>query len=338
MTLLQITVIVYFVLMVYISRREVLRNIAQRRGEVKELDRQCQLLLDRKSVVELEKVSLENKAQEIFTLYELTKDITKSLNEEEAFAIFRDKLGKHVKFDHCEIYSPNAEELKSLERSRQNVVFPLQWKEEIFGYLVVKKVLEDDKDLVKILSQQFALALRRVKLYQKIEHSAITDSLSQLYTHRYALERFEEELKRSELRKIKQSLLMIDVDFFKQINDTYGHRVGDQVLRSVAAIIKENIREIDIAGRYGGEEFMIVLPDTDRAGAKLAAERIRQAAENASIKAYDAQVRVTVSIGVATFPEDGDLASVLVDRADWSLYRAKKTGRNRVCIFGDYKK
>ena len=130
---------------------------------------------------------------------------------------------------------------------------------------------------------------------------------------------------------------MIDVDFFKTFNDKYGHLVGDQILREIGTIIKANIREIDIAGRYGGEEFCVVLPDTDVPGAQLAAERIRKSTEETEIKAYDTTVKVTISIGMATFPADGHLMDELIDKADWALYRAKKLGRNKICAFGIYK-
>ena len=101
-------------------------------------------------------------------------------------------------------------------------------------------------------------------------------------------------------------------------------------------LIQESTREIDIAGRFGGEEFCVILPDTDRPGARYAAERIRQAVAAGSIKAYDAEVKITVSLGAATYPEDGAQIEELIDKADWALYRAKREGRNRVCSFGIY--
>ena len=195
----------------------------------------------------------------------------------------------------------------------------------------------DDQEKFMILGHQFALALRRVKLYKKIEKIAITDSLTEVHTRRYIMDRLQEEIHRSSMRKIKMSFLMVDVDYFKSINDKFGHLTGDQVLREVGTIIKETIREIDIAGRYGGEEFCAVLPDTDRDGAKYVAERIRQATEEAEIKAYDNTVKITVSVGVSTYPEDAKKAEELIDKADWALYRSKKQGRNRVTTFGVYK-
>ena len=129
---------------------------------------------------------------------------------------------------------------------------------------------------------------------------------------------------------------MIDVDHFKNFNDQYGHITGDQILREIGALIRENIREIDIAGRYGGEEFCVILPDTDQQGAQFAAERIRHAAQLADIKAYDATVKITLSICTSTFPDDGKKVDELIDKSDWALYRAKKQGRNAVSSFGVY--
>jgi len=105
-------------------------------------------------------------------------------------------------------------------------------------------------------------------------------------------------------------------------------------LCEIARIIRDNIREIDSVGRYGGEEFCVVLPDTDKEGARYVAERIRESVEKTSIKAYDTRVKATISIGVATFPDDAKKSSELIDKADWALYRAKKLGRNKVCILG----
>ena len=131
---------------------------------------------------------------------------------------------------------------------------------------------------------------------------------------------------------------MVDIDFFKTYNDKYGHLTGDQILREIAGIIKDNIREIDIIGRYGGEEFCVVLPDTDNGGAGYVAERIRSAVEEATIKAYDTTVKATVSLGIAVYPQDGKEMTELIDKADWALYRAKKQGRNQICAFGKYDK
>ncbi len=290
-------------------------------------------LLDKKESLFREKMDLEREAIETFALYEITKEIVYSLSDEEAFKIFKRKLREHVTFEKCRFVYPNIEEIKELKKMKDYFIFPLKARKKRIGYLVIKGVSEKDKEKVMILGHQFALALRRVNLYEEIERTAITDSLTSVHTRRYILERFDEELKRSRSRDINMSFIIIDVDNFKSYNDKYGHLTGDQILREVGGIIKENIREIDVAARYGGEEFCVILPDTDKAGAHYAAERIRVAAEKAVIKAYDATVKVTISAGTATFPDDGVGRIELIDKADWGLYRAKKSGRNRVCSF-----
>ena len=159
-----------------------------------------------------------------------------------------------------------------------------------------------------------------------------------VYTRRYFIERFDEEIKRGALRKSNLAFLMIDADHFKAVNDQHGHLAGDQVLKEISNIIQENVRGIDIVGRFGGEEFCVVLPDTVPAGASVVAERIRKSAEKRVIKAYDSTLHITLSIGVAIYPSDGKQLEELMDKADWALYRAKSQGRNCVIAFGSYQK
>jgi diguanylate cyclase (GGDEF)-like protein len=204
------------------------------------------------------------------------------------------------------------------------------------GELVYRGLQAKDEETFTILAHQFALVLRRIQLYKDVENMAIKDSLTGLHTRRYLMERFEEEFARTGLKGLSLSILMIDVDNFKRINDEYGHLAGDQVLREVGHLIGQTIRGIDIAGRYGGEEFCVILPDTDKPGALLAAERVRLAIADQKIRAYDASVHVTVSVGVATIPDDAHHMGELMDKADWALYRAKRLGRNRAIGFSVY--
>ncbi len=289
-----------------------------------------QNLANKKERLYLEKINLENETIEIFTLYEITKDITKTLSEKEAFETFQKKLANHVTFKECRLYDADSEEILEMKKSPRHFVFTLQSKRKKIGHLVIEGLAEEDREKFSILAHQFALAFRRVQLYEEIEQIAITDSLTEVHTRRYIMERFQEEILRSVARKSNLSFLMIDVDFFKSFNDQHGHLTGDMILREIGTLIKENIREIDVAGRYGGEEFCVVLLDNDQQGAEYAAERIRQAVESALIKAYDTQVKATVSVGLSTYPQDGEKMEELVDKADWSLYRAKKEGRNMV--------
>ncbi len=283
-----------------------------------------------------EKKDLEHQAIEIFTLYEMTREITQQPRQEEAFEVFRQKIEKTIAAKECQFYSSEQKLPDNLKDESKNFIFPLKEKRRKLGTLIFPDLSRANREKAMILGHQFALALRRVRLYQEIEELAITDSLTGCHTRRYFMERFEEEFKRTISRKTSVSFLMIDVDRFKFFNDKYGHLAGDHILKIVGGIIKDNVREIDIVGRYGGEEFCVVLPDTEQQGAQFAAERIRKALQETEIKAYDAIVRLTISIGIAIFPQSGTKISELIDKADWALYRAKKKGRNCTCIFGVY--
>jgi len=170
-------------------------------------------------------------------------------------------------------------------------------------------------------------------LYETVEKLAITDSLTGLYVRSYFSGRADEELSRSKRHKFRFAFVMLDIDDFKRANDTYGHLVGDVVLREIGRIIKENVREIDLACRYGGEEFALVLPETGVVSAKAAAERIRKKIEAHTFKAYDETLKLTISAGVAVYPQNSAELASLASKADAALYAAKKSGKNLVCEY-----
>lgn len=334
--MMPLAIVTYVALVAYCARKAAEALEHKQQDQILEESARSQALVNRKESLYVERLRLENEVMETLTLYEIVKEITQSLGEKEAFDIFKSKLSDHVRFTDCLLVHPLCDEINDYKKSMEYFLFALQGKAGKIGYLVVKGMPLEHHEKFTILGSQFALALRRIKLYHEIERVAITDSLTELHTRRYAIERFQEELKRSQARGMKLSFLMIDVDHFKALNDQHGHLTGDQILREAGKLIRENTREIDIAGRFGGEEFCVVLPDTDRCGARFAAERIRRAVEAGTIKAYDAEVKITVSLGVATYPEDGTRVEELTDKADWALYRAKREGRNRICAFGVY--
>ena len=167
----------------------------------------------------------------------------------------------------------------------------------------------------------------------RAEIDAITDALTGLYNHRFLHERLSEELHRARDLQQPLSVLFCDLDHFKGYNDTNGHSAGDAVLREVAHVIEQSVRNIDVAGRYGGEEFVVILVETDRDEAFAVAERIRTRLKAAGFSANG--VPLTVSIGISGYPEDADRREDLLNKADWAMYLAKRRGRDQVAMFGE---
>jgi two-component system cell cycle response regulator len=181
--------------------------------------------------------------------------------------------------------------------------------------------------------------LRRKRYTDKLKHSlqlslemAITDQLTGLFNRRYMSRHLSTLIANTEKTGKPVSFLIMDIDYFKQVNDTHGHDVGDEVLREFAQRISANVRGIDLACRYGGEEFVVVMPDTDMTFAHMVAERLRQAVADAPFRigVEPGRLPVTISIGVTTSEGPNDTAEALLKRADKALYRAKRDGRNRV--------
>ena len=170
-------------------------------------------------------------------------------------------------------------------------------------------------------------------LYNKIKRLAITDSLTGIYNHGYLYENVCKEYARAERHKLPLSFMMLDMDHFKKINDTYGHPQGDDVLCKAARIFKDNIRVFDVLGRYGGEEFSIILPETNAEGCVILAERIRRDVELYNFGDANRLIKCTMSIGISSYPgANVHGAEDLIGKADSALYMAKAAGRNRVCI------
>jgi diguanylate cyclase (GGDEF)-like protein len=164
----------------------------------------------------------------------------------------------------------------------------------------------------------------------RLERLAVTDGLTGLFNHRRFQEALHSELLRCERHKRPLGVLMLDVDFFKKVNDTMGHPAGDELLRRLAEVLSKDLRQTDLISRYGGEEFAVLLPETTKSEALQVAERMREAVEQRVNENGTWGQQVTVSVGVATFPEDGATAEAVLEAADQALYVAKRQGRNRV--------
>jgi diguanylate cyclase (GGDEF)-like protein len=199
---------------------------------------------------------------------------------------------------------------------------------------------QEDAQLLWMLSLVGESLLTREYVNDGLIRFAFTDYLTGLKTRGYFEQQLDLEIKRSERKKTHFALLMIDIDFFKRLNDTFGHHAGDQVLRDVASILIKDMREVDTVARYGGEEFVIVLPETTGPGAMLVAERVRRAVEQAKFFAGspDAVQHLTISIGIAIYDQDAQFKRDVIDYADAALYAAKSGGRNRVVLYSELAK
>jgi len=183
------------------------------------------------------------------------------------------------------------------------------------------------------LIENASVAITRSQLYMKMEKLATTDGLTGLNNHRTFQEIMARELERAKRHSRPLSLLLTDIDHFKSFNDTYGHPVGDLVLREISGCIRSSLRVSDFPARYGGEEFAVVLPETDEQGAMITAEKIRQTVENRIIESGSNKLRVTISIGCVTYPTYGTTQQEIIDCSDKALYASKKSGRNRVTMY-----
>lgn len=239
-------------------------------------------------------------------------------------------------------HHPQADELLDAMRASTCLIVPLFVRNRAIGSLQLFCEVSDrfntqDAQLLWILSLVAENLLTREHANEGLLRFAFTDYLTGLRTRGYFEQQLELEFKRAERKRQKFSLLMIDIDHFKQLNDTFGHHVGDQVLREIAAILMKDMREVDTVARYGGEEFVMILPETTEAGAVYVAQRLRRAVEQAQFFADLPQAiqHLTISIGIAVFDRDARFKRDLIEFADAALYAAKHAGRNRVVCYSE---
>lgn len=190
---------------------------------------------------------------------------------------------------------------------------------------------QDDLRFLMTICDLGAVALENARLFQKTQELAIHDGLTSLFTKKYFLERLKEECKRSIRRDTSLSLLMLDIDYFKNYNDKFGHTAGDIVLKKLSLTIAESLKDLNpIVSRFGGEEFCVILPRMDKNKAPAIAEKLRAKIEETAIVLREQASVITVSIGAASFPADANDEDDLIFKADRAMYKAKQKGRNRV--------
>lgn len=211
--------------------------------------------------------------------------------------------------------------------------FPLMYKEKVLGVMLIGtfgRYQAEEQPLIEYLANQIAITLDNALTHEKVERLSIADGLTGLYNRRFLSVRLEEEFSKAVRYEMPLSLLIMDVDFFKRVNDTFGHQVGDNALIAVAQVLQQSVRESDLVGRYGGEEFVVLLPHTGLEKALGVAEKIRLAVSETPVEGMG-EHRLTISIGAAGFPDiRAAHMEELVRKADEALYRAKEGGRNRV--------
>lgn len=213
------------------------------------------------------------------------------------------------------------------------VVIPLIAQSKEFGWFCIFSAREElasaEMDFLGLFAKQIEMAITIADLFQAVREQAVTDALTGLYNRRYFEEALEKEVQRAKRQKQPFSIIGIDLDYLKKINDTYGHTFGDLAIKTIADVLKVNARSVDVAARIGGEEFNVLLPGINSEGALVAAERIRKSIENAEI---DTVGHITGSLGVATYFEHSENAEELLELTDQAMYTSKREGRNRVTV------
>ena len=223
------------------------------------------------------------------------------------------------------------------------LIAPIIFKFQIKGLIALGQKMNNEiysrseQEIFSLLSHFISVAFSNSLLYQRMEQNSITDGLTGLHNYRYFKKRLSAEVVRAQRYKHPISLILLDVDHFKNYNDTLGHPAGDRALKKIAQLIQSSIRKSDIAVRYGGEEFCIILPEVEKEGAFAFAERLRRLIEEFDFPGGDSQPggRMTASLGVSSFPQDTIVMQDLIDKTDAALYRAKHLGRNKTCLYAE---
>lgn len=234
------------------------------------------------------------------------------------------------------LYDFNDEQIAAINKlgvSKNVICIPLFPSNVAFGVMMIfsprEEVTDKELNFLSLFANQVEMAITIANLFENLKKEAVTDSLTELYNRRYFNQAIQKEAERAQRLHQPFSIISLDLDYLKKINDTYGHFFGDLAIRTIADILKKNARSIDVPARLGGEEFSVLLPGVDSSGAMIAAERIRAAIEAQEL---DTIGHVTASVGVGTFPEHSIKLDELLDLTDQAMYKSKINGRNRVTM------
>ncbi|HUU40697.1 MAG TPA: diguanylate cyclase [Desulfatiglandales bacterium] len=259
-------------------------------------------------------------------------------------ACIQNKKILHIKHDHlkhCPDRSAFGSFLLEALQSRELLLVPISTDRSITDLLLIDNqdgtitISLDTVKVLDILALNLGMALENAELFQYVSQMAVIDFLTNVYNRRQLDSSLNNEINRAARFQESFSIVLFDIDHFKTVNDTYGHQVGDMILKDVATIIKSNSRSIDIVGRFGGDEFLAILPNTQMESALTFAERVRLIVEEYGLLRQNIfpKCQVTLSIGVAEFNYSLDTLNMLLQRADKALYQSKQKGKNRVCTF-----
>lgn len=250
------------------------------------------------------------------------------------FTILKES-SRPLTMEEIEPYLTRPKTRDMLHHLEPALLVPLIVKDQLQGLILLAEPLlegnysQQEKDFLKHIALSAAIAIHNAYLFEMTS----TDLLTKLKMRHYTITRLREEVATNQQTGRPLSIIMADIDHFKLVNDHYGHSAGDEVLQNIAKRILDHIRPEDVAGRYGGEEFLLVLPNTDCHAAKHIAQRIRKAVEKQPIAFQDKQIKVTLSLGITEYNSRGDTdLRLLIDRADHALYKSKDEGRNRVSL------
>ncbi len=276
--------------------------------------------------------NIQNISVDKGTLMEIKEDFLSNL-----FVDKKDPIDESdYEIEIVEILANENNKINAFTEFQSKIIIPITYANKIIGgiafYNSEKERYKNNK-IYDIILKELKILMRIKWLYSETKYLAIIDSLTGLYNRRYFQQTLDREFDRSKRHKNNLSLALFDIDHFKEVNDVYGHQFGDKVLAEIAKIIKSALRKTDYVTRYGGEEIIVILPDTTMSQAFVPTERIRQEIEKKDFEYKGNKIKVTISCGISEIDEDIETQDELLARADGAMYESKKAGRNKITCF-----